>query len=77
MKIPAFRVELAEEAKDRTLASIPEWTLAECYYDGITLMRFRVGDFACGANRKGGHVVRHGKAMDYTVEKIIGRIVCD
>jgi len=77
MKVPTFCVELPEKAKEKTLADIPEWTLAECdySYNMHSILRFRIGDYAYSADAKKEKPMRQNLAKVYTVKKVIGQIV--
>jgi len=78
MKVPSFHVKLVENVKGKTLADLPEWTLAECSYDKMTsLMRFRVRDFAYSADRTSGRSpMKQDPAKKYAVKRVIGKIIC-
>jgi len=79
MEVPTFCVELTEGAKEKTLADIPEWTLAECIYshNAYSVMRFRIGDYAYSADVKGEKPIKQSLSLtkEYTIKKIIGQII--
>ena len=78
MKLLNFCIEEEKQPK-KTLADLPEWTVAECFYphstDNTTILRFRVRDKAYTADSY-GIPNRQCLASEYVVKEVIGRIVC-
>ena len=78
MRIPSFCVICEHQDEVKTLADIPEWTLAECNLNGAVLgeLRFRVGNFAYSTCTN-YPPQKQDKARNYQVKQIIGKIICE